>query len=77
MIVLLESKLTKLEVSLKRTDRIKNSTLSCLLMQLQKQVELKKQYFKNKNLIVYVNHVLLGFYLCQSRIHKYYGFNSA
>ena len=41
MIVLLESKLTKLEVSLKRTDRIKNSTLSCLLMQLQKQVKLK------------------------------------
>ena len=46
-------------------------------MLLQKQVELKKQYFKNKNLIVYVNHVLLGFYLCQSRIYKYYGFNNA
>ena len=46
-------------------------------MLLHKQVELKKQYFNNKNLIVYVNHVLLGFYLSQPRIHKYYGFNSA
>ena len=46
-------------------------------MSLQKQVELKKQYFNNKSLIVYVNHVLLGFYLYWSRIHKYYGFNSA
>ena len=46
-------------------------------MPLQKQVEPKKQYFNNKNLIAYVNHVLSGFCLCQSRIHKYYGFNSA
>ena len=46
-------------------------------MSLQKQVELKKQYFNNKSLIVYVNHVLLGFYLYWCRIHKYYGFNSA
>ena len=46
-------------------------------MSLQKQFELKIQYFNNKSLIVYVNHVLLGFYLCQSKIHKYYGFNSA
>ena len=28
-----------------------------------------------KRLIVYANHALLGFYLCQSRIHKYCGFN--
>ena len=46
-------------------------------MLLRKQVELKKQYFNNKNEVVYVNHVLLGFYLYQSRLHKYYGFNSA
>ena len=26
--------------------------------------------------MVYVNHTLLGFYLCQSRRHKCYGFNS-
>ena len=44
-------------------------------MLLQKHVELKKWYFDNKNLMVYVNHVLLGFYLWQSGIHKYYGFN--
>ena len=36
-----------------------------------------KQYFNDKSLIVYVNHELLGFYLCQSRTHKYYEFNSA
>ena len=34
-----------------------------------------KQYFNNKSLILFVNHVLLGFYLCQSRIHKYYRFS--
>ena len=33
-------------------------------------------YFNNKSLIVYVNHVLLGFYLCQSRIHIHDGFNN-
>ena len=26
--------------------------------------------------MVYVNHALLGFYLCQSRIHEYDGFNN-
>ena len=26
--------------------------------------------------MVYVNHALLGFYLCQSRSHKYDGVNS-
>ena len=35
------------------------------------------QYFNNERLIVYVNHVLLRFCLCQSIIHKYYGFNNA
>ena len=24
---------------------------------------------------MYVSHALLGFYFCQSRRHKYYGFN--
>ena len=76
-IVVLESKLIKLEISAARIDRIKNSVLLPQFMSLQKQVELKKQYFNNKSLIVYVNHVLLGFYLYWSRIHKYYGFNSA
>ena len=30
-----------------------------------------------KNLIVYASYELLGFYLRQFRIHKYYGFNNA
>ena len=30
-----------------------------------------------KSLIVYTNYALLGFYLRQFRIHKYYGFNNA
>ena len=76
-IVVLESKLIKLEISPARIDRIKNLILLSWFMSLQKQAELKKQYLNNKNLIVYVNYVLLGFYLCQSRIHRYYGFNSA
>ena len=29
-----------------------------------------------KSIIVYFNHVLLGFCLCQSRIHKYHGYNN-
>ena len=76
-IAALESKLIKLEISPARIDRIKNLILLSWFMSLQKQAELKKQYLNNKNLIVYVNYVLLGFYLCQSRIHRYYGFNSA
>ena len=76
-IAVLESKLIKLEISPARIDRIKNLILLSCFMSLQKQAELKKQYLNNKNLIVYVNYVLLGFYLCQSRIHRYYGFNSA
>ena len=76
-IAVLESKLIKLEISPARIDRIKNLILLSWFMSLQKQAELKKQYLNNKNLIVYVNYVLLGFYLCQSRIHRYYGFNSA
>ena len=36
------------------------------------------QYFSNnKTLIVYVNHALLGFYLCQSTRYICYRFNSA
>ena len=76
-IAVLESKLIKLEISPARIDRIKNLILLSWFMSLQKQAELKKQYLNNKYLIVYVNYVLLGFYLCQSRIHRYYGFNSA
>ena len=76
-IAVLESKLIKLEISPARIDRIKNLILLSWFMSLQKQAKLKKQYLNNKNLIVYVNYVLLGFYLCQSRIHRYYGFNSA
>ena len=38
---------------------------------------LQKQDFNNKNLMGYVNHVLLNFYLCQSRMREYYGFNNA
>ena len=71
-IAVLESKLIKLEISPARIDRIKNLILLSWFMSLQKQAELKKQYLNNKNLIVYVNYVLLGFYLCQSRIHRYY-----
>ena len=32
-------------------------------MSLQKQAELEKQYLNNKNLILYVNYLLLGFYV--------------
>ena len=32
--------------------------------------------YKKKSLIVYVNHALLNFYLCQSRRYKCYRFNS-
>ena len=44
-------------------------------------VESYNYFNKNKNLIVNVNHALLGFYLCQSVCLddidvKYYGFNS-
>ena len=76
-IATLESKLTELKISPERIGRIKNSFLISQFTSLQKQVELKKQYFNNKSLVVYNNHVLVGLYLCQSRIHRYYGFNSA
>ena len=76
-IATLESKLTELKISPERIGRIKNSFLISQFTSLQKQVEFKKQSFNNKSLIVYNNHVLVGFYLCQSRIHRYYGFNSA
>ena len=36
-----------------------------------------KIIFQLKSLILYVTHALLGFYLCQSRIHKHYELNNA
>ena len=59
-IAVLESKLIKLEISPERIDRIKNSVLSFNLCHCKSKLNLK-QYFNNKSLIVYVNHVLLGF----------------
>ena len=46
-VAVLQSKLIKLEISPTGIDRIKNSNL--------------KQYFNDKSLIVYVNHLLLDF----------------
>ena len=45
------------------------------LINLLMNLKLKFYFNSNKALIVYVNHALLGFYSCQSRKHKYYGFN--
>ena len=55
------------ELRLSAKERI--NEIKILKEKKQKQVELKKkQYFNNKRLIVYVNHVFLGFSLCESRI---------
>ena len=73
-IAVLESKLIKLEISHEWFDRIKIQFYHLNFCHCKSKSNLK-QYFNNKSLILFVNHVLLGFYLCQSRIHKYYGFS--
>ena len=50
-IIVLEPKIKKWEISPAWIYKVKNSIL------------LSKQYFNNKCLIVYVNHVLLGFFM--------------
>ena len=60
-IVLLESKLIKLEISLERINRIKIRINNLNLCHCKSKQNLK-HYF-NKSLIVYVNHVLLGIFI--------------
>ena len=39
--------------------------------------QLLKKFLLIKSLVVYANHALLDFYLCQFRIHKYDIFNNS
>lgn len=50
----------------------KTQKILCLIEDLKN----KKYVFLSKKLIVHVNHAFLGFYLCQSTVHKYYAFNN-
>ena len=53
-----------------------NLAMKNLLLNLKLKLYFNNINNNNKNLIVYVNHALLVFYLCQSRRNKCYGFNS-
>ena len=59
-IAVLESKLTELEILPERIDRINNSFFHLHLCRFKSKSNLKL-CFNNKSLIVYVNHVSLGF----------------
>ena len=52
---------------------ITNLMINLLMKNLKTRLYFNNNNNNNNSLIVYVNHVLLGFYLCQSRRHQYYG----